>query len=424
MNDVLIHAEGLSKRYKLYAKPSARFAEWLTRAPKHEEFWALKDFSLDVKRGQCVGIIGANGAGKSTLLRILSGTLTPTTGHYHVDGNVLSLLELGTGFDANLTGRQNVLHTAELLGFEESFVRSKLPDIEAFADLGEFFERPIRMYSSGMQVRLGFSMFAAFDPTVLIVDEALSVGDVAFQRKCYRRIEQIVEDDTKAVLFVSHDLSTIQKLCDQVVWMDRGRIRAVGEPKPVVEAYMKFMFGVGEAPDIAPVVGVPIDQQQQAEGVPTVGLLPRSPAAVSYPREGVELLGVWLENDAGELVSSVNLDQPFTICYGLRFHQAVEKPVFGVRVATVRGELLVATNTVMMDRSTGSYQPGQLEIVRWPIKPGLTVAEYFISCGVSTVAEPYQFLMREVDAFQFSVVGQWKSSALASLVENPVLKHS
>jgi lipopolysaccharide transport system ATP-binding protein len=249
------------------------------------------------------------------------------------------------------------------------------------------------------------------------------VGDVAFQRKCYRRIEQIVEDETKAVLFVSHDLSTIQKLCDQVIWMDHGRIRLVDEPKTVVEAYMKFMFGVGEAAPMPATQAVPVDQQQAVDGIPQVGQLSRSSAGVSYPRHGVELLGMWVENAAGELVSSVQLDQPFTICYGLRFDRAVDRPVFGVRVATVRGELLVATNTVMMDRPTGSYQPGQVEVIRWPIKAGLTVAEYFISCGVSTVDEPYQFLMREVDAFQFSVAGQWRSSALASLVEMPILKH-
>lgn len=421
MSDVLIQVDNLAKRYKLFDTPSQRLVEWLTGRPMHREFWALQDFSLQVRRGQCVGIIGANGAGKSTLLRILSGTLTPTRGTFKIDGNVLSLLELGTGFDPNLTGRQNVLHTGQLLGFDEAFIRGKLKDIEAFADLGEFFDRPIRMYSSGMQVRLGFSMFAAFDPTILIVDEALAVGDAAFQRKCYRRIEQIVEDRSKAVLLVSHDLSTIQKLCDHVIWMDRGRIRRAGPPKGVIEAYMKFMFGVDDAP-VAVGGAVPAGQRAEADGVPKLGLLGRSAAAVSYPSDGVELLGVWLENDAGEVITSAELDRPFTICYGLRFDREIDRPVFGVRVATVKGELLVATNTLMMDTSTGHYQPGQVEIVRWPIKPGLTVADYFISCGVSTVADPYQFLLREVDAYQFTVGGKWNSSALASLAGRPRFK--
>jgi lipopolysaccharide transport system ATP-binding protein len=422
MSDVLIQIDNLAKRYKLFDTPSKRLVEWITRKPMHREFWALRDFSLQVKRGQCIGIIGANGAGKSTLLRILSGTLTPTSGTFQIDGNVLSLLELGTGFDANLTGRQNVLHTGQLLGFDEPFIRSKMSDIEAFADLGEFFDRPIRMYSSGMQVRLGFSMFAAFDPTILIVDEALAVGDVSFQRKCYRRIEQIVEDKSKAVLLVSHDLSSIQKLCDEVIWMDHGRIRKAGEPKAVIESYMKFMFGVDDTAAPAAPRNVQTTQPQEAEGVPKLGLLGRSTAAVSYPNVGVELLGLWLENQAGEVVSTVELDHPFAICYGLRFDREVDRPVFGVRVATVRGELLVATNTLMMDASTGLYQPGQVEIVRWPIKPGLTVADYFISCGVSTVADPYQFLLREVDAYQFTVGGKWNSSALASLAGRPVIK--
>ncbi|CAN5397325.1 ABC transporter ATP-binding protein [soil metagenome] len=425
MSDILVSASGLSKRFKIYEKPTGRLTEWATmgRASRHRDFWALRDFSFDVRRGQCIGIIGANGAGKSTLLRILSRTLAATSGTFTIDGRLLSLLELGTGFNPNLSGRLNVLHTAELLGYSPAYAADKLATIETFADLGEFFDLPLRMYSSGMQVRLGFSMFAALDPEILVVDEALAVGDASFQRKCFRHMEKMVEDQSRSVLLVAHDMVSIQKLCSHVIWLDHGKIRLQGEPKPVVEAYMKFMF-TGQGPETA-------DAERSQSGataaapstnqIPTQGLLARSTAALVYPGESVELQSVWVESHAGKVTASAMVDQPFSICYAVRFKQPVPNAVFGVRVSTIRGELLVATNTVMMSQPIGAYEAGQTEIVRWPIKPGLAVGEYFISCGVSTVEHPYQFLTREVDAYRFAVDGQSRSGALCSLGETPLL---
>jgi ABC-type polysaccharide/polyol phosphate transport system ATPase subunit len=222
----MIRVDRLGKKFKIYPRRSGRLVEWLTlgRATRHQDFWALKDVSFNLSRGGSLGIIGVNGSGKSTLLKILSGAMYPTDGTFEVGGRVLSLLELGTGLNTELTGRQNIINSAALLGFPPDYARQRLGQIEAFAELGEFFDRPVRLYSSGMLVRLSFSMFACFDPEIFIVDEALSVGDVFFQQKCARRIQEMRANGT-TMLFVSHDLAAVEALCDRVLLFGTTVIR-------------------------------------------------------------------------------------------------------------------------------------------------------------------------------------------------------
>jgi lipopolysaccharide transport system ATP-binding protein len=237
-SDVMVEVAGLGKRFKIYPRPSGRLVEWVTggRAVRHEDFWALRDVSLSVRRGESVGIIGVNGSGKSTLLKILSGALYPTEGTARLAGRVLSLLELGTGVNPELTGRQNVINSARLLAFPPDYATAKLPEIQAFADLGEFFDRPVRLYSSGMLVRLVFAMFACMDPDVFIVDEALSVGDIAFQQKCAARLRQMQAAGT-TMLFVSHDLAAVEALCDRVMVLHGGRVRHLGDKAAGIRLY-------------------------------------------------------------------------------------------------------------------------------------------------------------------------------------------
>jgi len=427
---VLIHAENLCKRYKLYRRPMDRMIEWLSwgKAVRHQDFWALRDFSFRVSAGECVGIIGANGAGKSTLLRILGKTLAPTSGTFDVQGRALSLLELGTGFSPELTGRANVVNTAQLLGLPEGYAQDRMADIEGFADLGEFLDRPIKTYSTGMVLRLAFSMFAFFEPDVLVVDEALAVGDVAFQRKCFRRMEELTSQSTRAVILVSHDLQSIVRLCKRVVWMDHGRMKMEGEPAAVTQEYVRWMFGEGPAetspsatPDPHP-SPPPEYQGRGKEGnvVPADGLLARGAAAIVYPSTGAELVGVWLECSKGR-GATMGVDEGFSICYGLRFGIEIENPVFGIRVATTRGDCLISTNTHMQGVETGRFLVGETVIVKWPILPGLATGDYFISCGCSWPDETMRFLMRQVDAFQFSVSGPWRQSGLCSLNGQPII---
>ncbi len=235
----MIRVDGLGKKFKIYPRPWGRVVEWLTagRASRHDDFWALRDVSFSVGRGESLGVIGVNGSGKSTLLKILSGALYPTEGEFHVAGRVLSLLELGTGVNPELTGRQNVVNSSRLLAFPPGYAEEKMPEIEAFAELsGGFFDRPVKLYSSGMMVRLAFSMFACFDPDVFVVDEALSVGNVFFQQKCARRLQAMRYAGT-TMLFVSHDLAAVEALCDRVLLLHGGQVAHLGDKMIGIRLY-------------------------------------------------------------------------------------------------------------------------------------------------------------------------------------------
>jgi lipopolysaccharide transport system ATP-binding protein len=242
MTEVVVSVRDLSKRFKLYANPWHRVLEWVSfgRARRHGDFWALAGVSFDVRRGECLGVIGVNGAGKSTLLKILSRVLHPTEGTFEVRGRVVSLLELGTGFNPELTGRQNLFQSARLLGFSAEHVRQRLPAILDFAGIGEFVDQPVKQYSSGMFVRLAFSLFAHVDPDVYIVDETLAVGDVFFQQKCFERFRELRRRGC-TILFVSHDMEAVTHLCDRAILLSGGKLVAQGDTATVVHDYFALM---------------------------------------------------------------------------------------------------------------------------------------------------------------------------------------
>ncbi|HEV8437213.1 MAG TPA: ABC transporter ATP-binding protein [Methylomirabilota bacterium] len=282
MSDAVISVRDLSKRFKLYKDPWDRVIEWLTggRVVRHESFWALQGINLEVKRGECVGIIGVNGAGKTTLLKILSRALYPTTGQFEVKGRLASLLELGTGFHPELTGRQNVFQSARLLEFPEAYVRARLPAILEFAQIGEFIDQPVKQYSSGMFVRLAFSLFAHLEPDVYIVDEALSVGDIFFQQKCFERFRELRRHGC-TILLVSHDMEAITHLCDRALLLNGGKLASEGDAASVVHDYFALMgqsigpagrarpTGLGEASGRdARLRQVPDGVRRQLEGPP------------------------------------------------------------------------------------------------------------------------------------------------------------
>jgi len=242
VSDAVVSVRDLSKRFKLYASPWGRVIEWITwgRAVRHENLWALQGINLEVERGECVAIIGVNGAGKSTLLKILSRALYPTTGEFEVKGRLVSLLELGTGFHPELTGRQNIFQSARLLGFPEAYVRARLPAILDFAQIGESVDRPVKQYSSGMFVRLAFSLFAHLEPDVYIVDEALAVGDIFFQQKCFERFRELRRQGC-TILLVSHDTEAITHLCDRAILLNEGKVASEGAAALVVHDYFALM---------------------------------------------------------------------------------------------------------------------------------------------------------------------------------------
>lgn len=245
--EVVIQVENLGKSYRIYENPKDRLKQalWRDRRQYYREFWALRDVSFQVRRGETLGIIGRNGSGKSTLLQMICGTLTPTEGLVQANGTVAALLELGSGFNPEFTGIENVYLNALLHGLSQEQTQERLEDIQAFADIGEFMHQPVRTYSSGMLVRLAFAVIAHVDASVLIVDEALSVGDAVFGQRCMRFIRCFKENGT--LLFVSHDMNAVSSLCEKAVWINSGQIKMHGETTSVLPAYTRFCFESSEA---------------------------------------------------------------------------------------------------------------------------------------------------------------------------------
>src|SRR5690349_420468 len=250
-NHPVIRVNDLGKCYEIYDRPQDRLKQsihprlqrFVGRAPKkyYREFWALKQVSFDVNRGEAVGIIGRNGAGKSTLLQLICGTLNPTCGFVEVQGIVAALLELGSGFNPEFTGRENVYLSASMLGLGHEEIADRFDEIAAFADIGNFLEQPVKIYSSGMLMRLAFAVNTCINPEILIVDEALSVGDAPFQSKCFKRLRQLIDDGT-SVLFVSHDISTVRSICSRALWLKNGHAEMWGDAKDVAKQYERFCW--------------------------------------------------------------------------------------------------------------------------------------------------------------------------------------
>jgi ABC-type polysaccharide/polyol phosphate transport system ATPase subunit len=411
---VVIRASGLGKCFKIYPRPSGRFIEWVSggRAVRHEDFWALRDVALTIRKGESLGVIGVNGSGKSTLLKILSGAMYPSHGSFEVDGAVLSLLELGTGLNVDLTGRENVANSARLLAFPPGHVEARLPQIEAFADLGEFFDKPVRLYSSGMVVRLAFGMFACLEPDVFIVDEALSVGDVFFQQKCVRRLEAMREAGT-TMLFVSHDMQLVRRLCRRAVLLSHGRIEFEGEPDECIARYYSAVGAAqrGEltardaanqrdANSISPSPGTPGEGGGEGRTsfrarVPALGdhadLLSHDILRRARSRHGsrtLELVAATFQDESGRHALSLRQGETAAIRLLLRAHEPVPTPSAGIHLFDRLGNLVFAAGTAQLRKPLPDMDEGDERVVTFRITFSVQPGEYVFSLGCS--AQPEQ----------------------------------
>ena len=373
-----IRVSTLGKRYKIYDRPWHRLKDWFgsTSTPHYREFWALRQVSFEIQAGECLGIIGPNGSGKSTLLKILSGALQATEGHFEVQGRILSILELGTGFNPELTGRENVWLSGALLGVPRETIASQLEAIRSFADLGEFFDRPLKFYSSGMHVRLAFSIFSSLDPEVLILDEALAVGDVGFQRKCYRRIESLRESLGTTVLLVSHDTNAIVNFCSRAIFIHQGRLIKNGSPKEVCEVYHRSLFGEGISTD----------------------------ASHTYGGGRAVIEEVWLESESGDRLTTSEPGARLVLCYRILFREAIAEPIYGFRLTNAQGVVITASNSFLLGRRAPSQLANDTVLIRWALEIPLNPGHYFFSCGCSELEED-RFLCRQVDALRLTVIG-------------------
>jgi lipopolysaccharide transport system ATP-binding protein len=352
----VIRINGLSKRFRVFSRPVDRLLDAIRPRPgRGTEFQALSDISFEVGKGECFGIIGANGSGKSTLLKLITGTLLPTAGSISVEGRVLALLELGGGINPELTGRENVLASAGLLGFPQDYAASKLQEIEAFADIGAFFDRPMRIYSSGMYVRVAFSIYLFLDPDVLIVDEALSVGDVFFQQKCFDAMQKIMARGT-TVLFVSHDTGAIQKLCHRAMVLERGRITFIGGPD---EAVNRYHSSIGQrqaadmpaaGPELSPAEAITMGNIVGAESLP-----PDSPVA---------LIGARIVDADGKPITVAAMGQATVFEILIEAREAVAAPDVALSIHDRFGQIVFGTTAAGRGAAIGPLRQGQRAIIR------------------------------------------------------------
>ncbi len=370
-DDVAIRVSSLSKCYQIYDSPRDRLKQFVAPqlqrlvsiAPKqyYREFWALKDVSFEIRKGETVGIIGRNGSGKSTLLQIICGTLRPSAGHIEIGGRVAALLELGSGFNPEFTGRENVFMNAVVLGLSRQQTEARFADIEAFADIGEFIEQPVKTYSSGMMVRLAFAVIAHVDADILVIDEALAVGDAFFTQKCFRFLRAFMKTGT--VLFVSHDTGSVKNLCNRAIWLEKGKVLQEGSPKDVCELYLQAFYeaqqGKGSTTKLKAIKNRDTTRpvkDQRLEFINTSNLrndlqiFEFDPAAASFGKGGAQITSVeFLDKENSPLAWVVGGEQVTLRVHAIA-HEPLDAPIIGFTIKDRLGQGLFGDNTYLSHR--------------------------------------------------------------------------
>ncbi|MCX6251660.1 MAG: ABC transporter ATP-binding protein [Bacteroidetes bacterium] len=425
--DFAIRVSSLSKVYPLYNSPRDRLKEALhpMRKKYHHDFYALKDVSFEVEKGETVGIIGQNGSGKSTLLKILSNVLTPTSGSCMINGKVSSLLELGTGFNPELTGIENVYFNGTLLGFSREEMDAKLDDILAFADIGEFVRQPVKTYSTGMYVRMAFAVAISVDPDVLIVDEALSVGDELFQRKCFSRIDKMRSMGV-TILFVSHSGTTIVELCDNAILFDKGEKMIAGKPKQIVGYYQKLLYAPVEKQEL-----IREQFRQKNRNYPTIpgyseeiisaNSKPDEPAfvlkesfdpnlkptsTIAYESHGVIIDSPAVFTLSGEIVNNLIRGNTYRYAYKVLFNKSASNVRFGMLIKTTTGVELGGGSSAKSNFNGIPYiEAGTIYLVEWRFHCNLNPGVYYLNAGVTgTLNTNETYLHRLIDIAMFRVM--------------------
>lgn len=434
-SDIAIKVESLSKCFHIYGRPSDRLAQMFSRGRKQyfREFWAVKDVSFEVRKGETVGIVGRNGSGKSTLLQMICGTLNPTSGTIQTNGRVAALLELGSGFNPEFSGRDNVYMNAAVLGLSKEETDARFADIEAFAEIGDFIDQPVKSYSSGMMIRLAFAVAINVDPQILIVDEALSVGDELFQRKCFARFEAIKASGA-TILFVSHSGSTVVELCDRAILLDGGDKLAEGTPKAVIGKYQKLLYapadkikairaaiiGGGDVGAASSALNHPNRASEDLSLKQTMhdsdeffdpNLLSQS--MVSYESHGVTIESPQILNLAGEAVNCLKRGRMYRYTYQAQFSASATGVRFGMMIKTLAGvELGGATNAVNLQDSISYVAQGSVVRVEFSFQCDLNPGTYFLNAGVlGSMGEGETYLHRLLDACLFRVLPVADSTA-------------
>ena len=394
MKDIAIRVDHLSKVYKLYHKPSDRLKETLGMKVPVREHYALDDVSFDVYRGETVGIIGTNGSGKSTILKIITGVLNPSGGKVTVNGRISALLELGAGFNMEYSGLENVYLNGTMIGFSREEIDARLDAILSFADIGDFIYQPVKTYSSGMFVRLAFAVAINIEPEILIVDEALSVGDVFFQAKCYRKFEDFKKMG-KTILFVSHDLGSISKYCDRVVLLNQGVKMDEGAPKAMVDLYKRLLVhqeeeAQAQAQESDEKESASAQADLQVQGGVWKDSLATNPEVLEYGEKQAEVVDFAVLDQSGRITNTVEKGSEFTIRMKVAFRETVEDPIFAYTLKDLKGTEITGTNTMFEKVSVDTQNPGDVREISLRAENGSARR------GVSAVFRLYRIPGRRV----------------------------
>jgi len=425
MADVVIQVDGVSKVYKLYNDPVDRMKEALSpfRKKYHHDFYALKDVSFEVKKGETVGIIGKNGSGKSTLLKILTGVLTPSSGHYHVKGKISSLLELGAGFNPELSGLENVYFNGSILGYTREEIDEKLEAILEFADIGEFIGQPVKMYSSGMQVRLAFAVAISVDPDVLIVDEALAVGDIRFQQKCFRKLREFKEKG-KTIIFVSHDVGSVINYCDRAIWLLDGGVYKIGNPDEVTREYVSYMsYGLEENKNSESEKNKNDEKVGQVKDLD----LESVEGCSSFGEGGARIKRVGLYSaETGEKIKVFKGGEKVNFYVEIEVLQDINNPIVGFILKDRYGNHLLGFNSYSVDCDMRKFCKGEVLVGVFSFDfPLLANGDYVFTVAIAEGTQETHvqhhwvhdvYLLRVVNVAKYASIGH------CFLVENPVFK--
>ena len=397
---IAIQVKNLDKVYKLYDKPSDRMKEalGLSKKKKYKEHHALDQVNLTIYQGETVGIIGTNGSGKSTILKIITGVLNPSGGKVTVNGRISALLELGAGFNMEYNGIENVYLNGTMIGFSEKEIDEKMDAILEFADIGDYVYQPVKTYSSGMFVRLAFAVAINIEPEILIVDEALSVGDVFFQAKCYHKFEEFKEMG-KTILFVSHDLSSISKYCDRVVLLNQGVKLGEGSPKEMIDVYKRVLVGQYEMHEDE---GTNLLEDKDVAAAARMGV---NPELLEYGTNAAKITEYYITDDKGIHTTAVIKGQEFSIHMEVDFMEDVPAPIFAFTIKNIKGTDITGTNTMVEKAFLESVQAGAKKEIVFTQKMSLQGGEYLLSLGVTGYErDKFEVYHRLYDVLNLTVI--------------------
>ena len=408
MDEIIV--EHVTKIYPIYDRNEDRMKEALNPFHKsyHRDFYALRDISFRVEKGETVGIIGTNGSGKSTMLKIITGVPVKYQGTVKVNGTVSSLLELGVGFFEEYTGLENVRMNGHLMGLSKKDMDQKIRDILDFAEIGDFINQPIKTYSSGMLVRLAFSMSVNVDPEILIIDEALAVGDIFFQAKCFHKLEELKKKGT-TILFVSHDMNAVKRLCNRVIWIEQSIMKADGPAQEVCDRYMSYQINSQNDAN-ARMVGQYImdsekSQEIQKESEEEKGTVLRLPR-ITHNEDVVsgtgkaEILSVFFRDEKGETIRSIKTGQKCFYCMAVRFLDDIERPLFGFELETNKGVRVIGINNYMLEQEFKKAEKGKLYYLEFGFTmPNFHSGDYLITPAVASGIQDYHVVHQRLHNF-------------------------